>query len=116
MLTVAEIARVCHEANQVYCEALGDDSQVPWEDSEAWQRESSKAGVVDVLTGSAKTPEEQHTEWGAHKVADGWGWGKVKDAEAKTHPCLVPWAELDQGQQAKDKLFQAIVKALSNEE
>jgi hypothetical protein len=37
----------------------------------------------------------------------------VKDAELKTHPCLVPFEELPKFQQQKDRLFRAIVKALT---
>lgn len=29
----ASVARICHEVNRAYCEALGDTSQVSWEDA-----------------------------------------------------------------------------------
>ena len=29
-LTLNDIARVCHEVNRAYCQALGDNSQVEW--------------------------------------------------------------------------------------
>ena len=41
-----------------------------------------------------------------------WSYGEVKDAEAKTHPCLIPYDQLPEFQKAKDKLFVAIVDAL----
>jgi hypothetical protein len=46
------------------------------------------------------------------KIKDGWVYGETKDAEKKTHPCLVPFHELPEFQQKKDKLFCAIVDAL----
>jgi len=27
------IAKVCHEANRAYCESIGDNSQLSWEDA-----------------------------------------------------------------------------------
>jgi hypothetical protein len=47
------------------------------------------------------------------KLSQGWRYGEVKDAVAKTHPCMVPFEQLPVEQQAKDRLLLAIVKALS---
>jgi hypothetical protein len=57
-------------------------------------------------------PEASHISWMTQKVADGWKYGEVKDAEAKTHPCIRPFAELPREQQAKDFIFRAVVHAL----
>ncbi len=109
--SVEQIARVCHEANRAWCAASGDPSQVEWEDAPDWQRDSAIEGVQAALAGA--TSEELHESWCAFKRADGWSHGAVKDAGARTHPCLVPYAELPPAQQAKDALFGAIVRALS---
>ena len=114
MLNVAEIARITHEANKAYCEALGDKSQVPWEDAPEWQRASSVHGVTDVMTGTTKGPEDQHKHWMAEKIASGWTWGETKDAEAKTHPCLMAYHDLPVEQQLKDHLFVTVAKVLLN--
>ena len=42
---VATIAIICHEANKIYCESLGDNSQESWEDAPEWQRASAIDGV-----------------------------------------------------------------------
>lgn len=110
--SIEEIAQATHEVNRVYCLALGDPSQVPWDEAPAWQRESAIAGVQSTIDGSAKTPEEQHELWAEHKRADGWVHGDVKDAEARTHPCLVPYDQLPSEQQAKDSIFRAVVMGL----
>lgn len=107
-----EIARVTHEVNRAYCQALGDDSQVAWEEAPQWQKDSALAGVQAVLMGTANTPEEQHEAWSAQKLADGWKYGEVKDPVAKTHHCLVPYSDLPPEQRAKDYLFRAVVQAL----
>jgi len=51
--------------------------------------------------------------WTAQKLKDGWVYGLVKDPTAKTHPCIVAFEKLDPVQQAKDRLFKAIVHALA---
>lgn len=104
-------AEVVHEANRIYCEAIGDTSQVPFKQAPAWQRDSAIDGVIAALNGA--TPRELHENWCATKRADGWVFGTAKDADAKTHPCLVPYAELPPQQQAKDRLFGEVVRAMS---
>ena len=42
---VERVARICHEANRGYCEALGDTSQVPWDEAPENIKFSAIAGV-----------------------------------------------------------------------
>lgn len=112
-LEVHQIARVVHEANRAYCTAIGDSSQESWERAAEWQRTSAVDGVRSMLNGQATSPEEQHQAWCDTKLRDGWQFGPRKDAEAKTHPCLVPYNELPPEQRMKDHLFRAVVQALT---
>ncbi|PZG20641.1 hypothetical protein C1J01_08915 [Nonomuraea aridisoli] len=106
------VARICHEANRAVQALTNDPAPSPaWEDAPEWQRESAVAGVETARSGA--TPEQLHESWRAHKEADGWTYGDVKDADAKTHPCLVPYGELPAEQRAKDAIFHAIVRAVS---
>lgn len=107
-----EIARVCHEVSRAYCRSLGDESQVSWEQAPRWQRDSVIAGVEAILATPDLTPEQSHESWLAQKVRDGWVYGPVKDVEAKTHPCCVPYAQLPAEQRAKDYIFGGVVRAL----
>lgn len=111
---IAGIAKCCHQANKAFCEYHGDASQKDWEAAEQWQRDSAIAGVQFRLDNPDASPSAQHDAWSADKVKDGWVFGEVKDAEAKTHPCLVAYDELPAFQRAKDKLFQNIVDALKD--
>jgi hypothetical protein len=106
------IAMACHEANKVWCQANGDDTQKHWEDADQWQRESAVKGVEFRLNNPDAGDDSQHNAWMADKIKDGWTYGIVKDAASKTHPCLVPFDQLPEHQQKKDKLFCAIVDAL----
>jgi len=106
------IAKVCHEANRAYCEGLGDHSQRPWSESAEWQRESAVEGVQFVLNDPGAPASASHESWMYFKLKGGWTYGEEKDAEAKTHPCIVPFAELPAEQQKKDALFRAVVLAI----
>lgn len=111
-MTNEQIARVCHEVNRAYCQSLGDFSQPTWDDAPEWQRASVRMGV-DLHTRGDFGPEASHSAWMRLKIQEGWVYGEVKDPEKKTHPCLVPFDQLSQEQQAKDYIFRAIVHALS---
>ena len=56
------------------------------------------------------TPEEAHDSWWRAYEAMGWTYGPVRDTEAKTHPDMVPFAELEQREQDKDAVFLALVQ------
>lgn len=107
-----QIARVCHEANGAWCLVNGDDSQKSWEEAEQWQRESAIKGVQFRLENPSAQQYDQHNAWMEDKLKDGWKFGEVKNAEAKTHPCLVPYNLLPRFQQKKDEIFCAIVDCL----
>jgi hypothetical protein len=109
---IESIAQVCHEANRVWCVENGDNSQKPWAEAEKWQRESARKGVNFRMENPDAGHDAQHNSWMEEKVAAGWVHGEVKDAELKTHPCIVPFADLPAYQQKKDALFCAIVDAL----
>lgn len=112
ILTLPDIARVCHEANRALCLANGDSSQVGWDDAPQWQKDSAISGVRFVLMNPTAGPEASHEEWSRHKLEQGWTYGPVKDAEAKQHPCLIPWTGLPASQRMKDVLLTAIVRSL----
>lgn len=109
---VEAIAAVAHEANRAYCITLGDLSQPSWTDAPEWQAKSARAGVRFHEANPDAGDSASHESWMREKYADGWTWGPVKDAEKRTHPCLVPFDELPVEQQRKDALFRAVVHAL----
>jgi hypothetical protein len=110
---IEAIAMVCHDANRAYCITQGDNSQVVWSKASSWQRQSSIDGVKFVLSSPSATPEEIHESWMKQKVKDGWVLGPIKDGAKKTHPCMVPYNQLPEGQRKKDHLFRATVLALA---
>lgn len=111
-LEVLQIALVCHQANKSWCEANDDNSQKDWHEAEDWQRQSAIMGVKFRLENPNAGKDSQHNAWMQDKINDGWVCGLIKDAQAKTHPCIVPFEELPEFQQKKDALFCAIVDSL----
>lgn len=112
-MTPREIAQVCHEVNRAYCAATGDLSHKPWDDAPDWQKDSAVEGVKSVLTIENVTPRKIQEKWKAHKIADGWKYGPVKDADKKEHPCIVDYDALPEREKIKDYLFVAVVTTLA---
>lgn len=53
-------------------------------------------------------PEEAHDSWWeAYKVLD-WKFGPVRDTDAKTHPDMVPFADLGWKERLKDEVWIAL--------
>lgn len=115
MKDVEAIASVTHAANKAWCEAHGDFSQPDWKGAPDWQRKSAIAGVEFHLANPDASPAASHNAWLAENERDGWCYGAVKDPEKKIHPCFVPFDRLPPVQQAKDRLFKAIVHALAHD-
>jgi hypothetical protein len=112
-IVAEDIARVIHAANRELQIVQGDPKpSPPWDEAPDYQIRENVASVVEALANPDRTPEQNHQGWYERLVADGWTHGDVKDAEAKTHPDLVPFGQLPEHEQQKDRLFLAIVRAL----
>lgn len=110
--TVADIARVCHEANRAVQIITGDANvNGEWMDVSIEVRWTAKNGVRAFLENEDMTPEKMHASWSEAKLLDGWTHGPIKDWDAKTHPCLLPYDELPEGQRLKDRVFINVIKA-----
>jgi len=113
-MTPTAIARVCHEANRALQIETNDPAvSPPWDDAPEWQRRSAVEGVMAAMDGA--TPRQLHESWMDSKFREGWVYGDVKDADAKTHPCLVDYDDLPADQRAKDTVFHGIVAALAQQ-
>lgn len=111
-LTIMYMAKACHEANRVWCQANNDDSQEHWDEAEQWQRDSAIKGVEFRVQNPDAGHDAQHNSWMKEKTDAGWIYGEAKNADQKTHPCIVPFDQLPEFQRKKDSLFCAIVDAL----
>ena len=113
ILNIVAIASIAHALNRAYCEAIGDQVPPVWDETTPEHQNSLIKGVELHLSNPNATPEESHLSWLKVKEAEGWVYGEVKDAEAKTHPCIRPYSELPESQRAKDYLFRQTVHSLA---
>jgi hypothetical protein len=110
--TEEQVARGVHAANTELQKIDGDEApSLPWDCESGEIRESAIAGVRAALEGA--TPEELHEQWCRVKAAQGYRRGEFKSAPDRTHPALVPYAELPESQRVKDAVFAAIVRAMA---
>lgn len=82
---------------------------VPWAERE----EAFRKQFLDVIERQcgpqrSMSPEELHGSWMQAYYAMGWVYGEKYDREAKTHPDLVPYAQLGQLERDKDAVFVAL--------
>lgn len=106
------LAEVVHTAACALQDVQGDECPAPpWACAPAYMQATCLDGVRRAMAG--ETAEQHHEAWCEFKRAAGWTYGPVKDAEKKTHPCLVPFGELPRHQQVKDTVFLAVVRAMT---
>lgn len=108
-----EIARVAHEVNAAYCRSIGDDDIIGWDETTEEHKACLVAGVNQHLEDSEMTPEASHESWLAQKTTDNWILGDEVDHELKTHPLMVPYADVPAEQRVKDHLFKAVVNSMA---
>ena len=66
--------------------------------------DTSEVGLPEELTLLAEQlAENVHEVWAAARMAQGWTLGPERDDLLKTHPCLVPYAELPESEKAFDR-------------
>lgn len=106
---IVAIAKLCHEANRVFCQSIDDDSQPSWDDAPYWQKNSALDGVRSLIKNPTFTAQQMHENWIRQKTADGWIYGDKKREKYKTHPCLVRYDLLPDNQKVKDHIFRSVV-------
>lgn len=53
---------------------------------------------------------ERHEAWMQMHRDSGWVYGPVFDSQAKTHPNMLPWAELPESVRSKARIFDRMAK------
>ena len=72
------------------------------------------AGLTLAPTGPAVAPDTlesrmetlaaaEHDGWMAHRAANGWTFGEKRDAAARRHPSMIPYADLPETEKEKDR-------------
>jgi pyruvate-formate lyase len=108
------IAIAAHETIKKFCDENGETTNLHWNECPEWQKHAAIANVKFVLETDNVTDEMLHDFWMKDKLEHGWKLGDVKDTELKIHPCLVPFEEISEYQQMKDRLFINTVQLLDS--
>jgi len=58
---------------------------------------------ADLIVLTERIAENVHDVWAVGKLAEGWTYGKVVDAEKKHHPSLVPYDQLSETEKDYDR-------------
>ena len=112
-MTKTEIAKVAHATLQEYKKFTEPELAIQgWFDVTKEDRDSFIAGVEWVMNNPATTAEHQHNAWVKHKKDTGWLYGKKKDEKLRTHPLMIPWADISLEHRTKDTIFIAVVVSL----
>jgi len=81
----------------------------PWDVREPEFRGQFRDVIAMMCGPDRKTsPAELHDDWVKAYEQMGWRYGTVRDAEAKTHPDMVPFDKLDPRERDKDAVFIAL--------
>ena len=108
-LTERRAAFVYEGARIAAREANAPIVPVVWEErEEPFKNQFCKA--IDRQCGDKRSgsPEELHGSWMQAYFEMGWKYGAEHNPEKKTHPDLVPYADLGQKEQDKDAVFVAL--------
>jgi RyR domain. len=100
-MTTDQIARMAHETMRAYAQTIGEAPMPAWEEAPDWMVTSTKAAVEFRLANPHAPASAQHDQWMAERLGQGWRYGKVKDAQAKTHPSLVSYRRLSVAERRK---------------
>lgn len=114
--TLERVCHMVHEVMRVYRIRSGEfqegeDLILTWHSTPAWVKKAVKRMVIAGLANrSSLTPDKIHRMWAYGKILDGWVYGSSLDPEAKTHPRLVSYQELDDISREKNRMVCAIIK------
>ncbi len=57
----------------------------------------------ELLSLTEKIAENVHDLWAVGRINEGWTYGKTRDDENKTTPCLVPYSDLPESEKQYDR-------------
>lgn len=110
---VTQIAQIAHAADRVYTATLGEEAPAIWTKLTEAEQNAIIAKVNFQLDNPLYADSGIHNQWVAEREQQGWTFGKTYDPDTKTDPKIKSFHLLPVELQTKDRLFVAIVKAVS---
>lgn len=111
-MTEEEIAEAIYESERAQAAENGWPIPAPWATATVDEKATTVNGVAFVLATPAAQAEAVHGNWVSTQVADGWGYGPVKDVPLKQHPYIVDFTLLPPEQQHRIFMLQYLAKNL----
>lgn len=112
-MKVIVIAGAAHALLASIGQLFGENA-IAWADAGEGYQQGIIAGVTVYFENPELTPEQEHKKWLDAKLADGWVHGEAIDLTPKTHPLLLPFAELPVEHRVKAAILHAAVHALKD--
>ncbi len=109
---ILKISVVMHETVRAFQKANGQTPAPPWRQAPKWMRTATRDAILFRIENPDAPSSAQHDQWMRDKTRDGWIYGIIKDADAKTHPLMVPYDELPDVERRKDALVIAVINAM----
>ena len=107
------IAQVAHEADRRLCAITGE------EQAQGWHEFPDRNRVIDrvkfVIANKGDGDDASHEAWMGQQLLAGWRWGETFDPRTKRDPWLIPFDELPEDRQRRDRLFRSVVLALTDQ-
>ncbi len=100
-------AMFIYEAARLQAAAIGAPViPEPWTEREPAFR-TQMLDVIEMMCGPnhKDSPEELHDDWVRAYEQMGWTYGPTRDPMTRTHPDMVPYADLGHAEQIKDQVF-----------
>jgi hypothetical protein len=111
-LSLVEVARVAYGAFRAYAAELGEDHG-PWDERDEAYRLGLLVQVQRYVEHPSLSAEDAHGAWLQARLDQGWDHGVEKDAEARTHPLMVPWPSVPPAQKIKGEVIRAVALCLA---
>jgi hypothetical protein len=58
---------------------------------------------ADLVGLTERLAENAHDVWALQRIGEGWTFGPARDDKAKTHPDLIPYADLQESEKEFDR-------------
>ena len=105
-----KVARLVLEVVNTYKRAIGfPETPIPPIGETSERLQGVVQGVLREWVAPSQSAKENHDNWCAQMLNDGWGYGDVIDEEKKTHPALTQWDYVPLWYQCNDLIFLNIV-------
>lgn len=107
-----KIAIMCYEATKTWLELHGELPLPEWSKVPKWHKDSILKGIEYKIANPKATAAKMHNVWVEYRTGLGWSYGKKLDENKKLHPNMVSFNDLNEVEQKKQEVFNALVDAL----